>query len=331
MKAELPFLGEAPAIRAALDRVARVAPTRATVLVTGETGTGKELIARLVHAKSDRHQRPFVAVSCGAVTDSLVESELFGHSRGAFTGADRRRPGKFESAHRGTLFFDEVTSMSGRMQAALLRVLQSGEYCPIGTEDTVVCDVRVIAAANRELRELIAGGAFRADLFHRLNIIHISLPPLRDRRSDIALLIDHCLRTFAGQYGRADLRLDPASLRQLLAYSYPGNVRELESIIHRATLLCDGPLISVEGLLDSTPAAVDEATAPSEPAAFHRAKARVVERFERDYLVSALHRSHGVVTEAARISGLSERNFHLKLRKYGLRRDAPPSAPLRTG
>jgi DNA-binding NtrC family response regulator len=318
------FVGEAPAIKTALDLLNRVAPTHATVLVTGETGTGKELIARLLHARSDRADRPFLAVSCGALSDSLVESELFGHSRGAFTGAAGRRAGKFEAAHRGTLFFDEVTSMSNRMQTALLRVLQSGDYCPVGADEPVLCDVRVVAAANQELRDLVAAGTFRADLFYRLNIIRVELPPLRARRSDIPILLDHYLRMFAERYTRDELRLDAASRRQLLAYDYPGNVREMETIIHRATLLSDGPVISVEGLLEpaSPPAPAIPATAT--PGTFHRAKASVVERFERDYLISALHQSRGIVTEAARVSGLSERNFHLKLRKYGLSRHHLP-------
>jgi DNA-binding NtrC family response regulator len=314
------FVGEAPAIKTALHLLNRVAATHATVLITGETGTGKELIARLLHTRSERAGRPFLAVSCGAISDSLVESELFGHSRGAFTGASGRRSGKFEAAHGGTLFLDEVTSMSNRMQAALLRVLQSGDYCPVGTDEPVVCDVRVVAAANQELRDLVAAGSFRADLFYRLNIIRVELPPLRARRSDIPILLDHYLRVFAEHYGRGELRLDSVSRRQLLAYDYPGNVRELETIIHRATLLVDGPVISVDGVLE--PASTERAAASRmlETGTFHRAKAHVVERFERDYLLSALRESRGIVTEAARVSGLSERNFHLKLRKYGLSR-----------
>jgi DNA-binding NtrC family response regulator len=300
--------------------VNRVAPTHATVLIIGETGTGKELIARILHARSDRADRPFLAVSCGAISDSLVESELFGHSRGAFTGAAARRAGKFEAAHRGTLFLDEVTSMSNRMQTALLRVLQSGDYCPVGSDEPVVCDVRVVAAANRELRDLVAAGTFRADLFYRLNIIRIELPPLRARRADLPILMDHYLRMFGDRYGRTHLRLDAVSRRELTAYDYPGNVRELETILHRATLLSDGPVISVEGLLEPVRLATPTIPPTTESGTFHRAKANVVERFERDYLISALHRSQGIITEAARVSGLSERNFHLKLRKYGLGR-----------
>lgn len=316
-----PFLGEDPRTRAAIQLAERVAPTPATVLIVGETGTGKELVARLVHARSLRSSHPFLAVNCGAVADTLVESELFGHARGAFTGANVRKPGKFESANRGTLFLDEVTSMSAGMQAALLRVLQSGEYCPVGATVSMVCDVRVVAAANRELRPLIDGGAFRADLFYRLNIIRITLPPLRERPGDIPILIDHFLNRYGERIGKRGLRLDSVSKRQLMSHDYPGNVRELESIVQRAVLCSDGSVISVEGLIET--GTVPSAAHALETAGnFHRAKAQVVARFERDFVTSALRRSHGVITEAARLSGLSERNFHLKLRKYGLVREA---------
>lgn len=334
-KQEEPLLvGRCPAIRAALNLVARVAPTRATVLITGETGTGKELIARLLHGNSDRANRPLLAVNCGAVAESLVESELFGHARGSFTGANTRRAGKFAAADGGTLFFDEVTSMSERLQAALLRVLQSGEYCPIGSDCSLMCDVRVVAAANRELRDLVEEGTFRADLFYRLNIIRIHLPPLRQRPADLPLLIDHYLQMYAHRYGRGELAVEPASLRELLDYDYPGNVRELDTIIHRATLLSEGPLVSVSGLLeshvklgsDAVPARID-----ADNSSFHVAKAQVVERFERDYLTTALRRSRGVITEAAKATGLSERNFHLKLRKYGLGHETPADASMPAG
>jgi DNA-binding NtrC family response regulator len=318
---DLPFVGEDSRVLAALNLVARVAPTPATVLIIGETGTGKELIARLLHAKSERTAGPFLALNCGALTESLVESELFGHTKGAFTGAGDRKLGKFEAANRGTLFLDEVPSMSAGLQAALLRVLQSGEYCPVGMAMPVQCDVRVVAAANRDLRDLVASGGFRADLFHRLNIIRIVLPPLRERRTDLPLLIQHHLSRFAQRYGRPELRLDPVSFRHLLAYDYPGNVRELETILHRAVLMSDGAVISVEDLSDSEP---DSHPTPIDLGDFHLAKARVVERFERDYLLAVLDRCHGVVTQAAEASGLSERNFHLKLRKYGLGRRAAP-------
>jgi DNA-binding NtrC family response regulator len=306
-------------VRSALRLVDRVAPTPATVLIVGETGTGKEVVARMLHARSGRAAQPFLAVNCGAIADTLVESELFGHVRGAFTGASTRQAGKFEAAHRGTIFLDEVTSTSGGMQAALLRVLQSGEYFPVGATTPLRCDVRVVAAAAPDLKSLVTAGAFRPDLFYRLNIIRIDLPPLRERLDDLPLLVAHILRHHPVCQGR---QLDPASMELLRAHDFPGNVRELESILQRAALLGDGPVISVEGLLDlgSGRANGRDDRAADRVQDFHVAKAMVVERFEREFLESALHRSRGVVTEAARLSGLSERNFHLKLRKYGLGR-----------
>lgn len=322
------LIGEDPKLRAALRLAERVAPTPATVLIVGETGTGKELVARLLHQRSTRAAQTFLSINCGAVAESLVESELFGHTRGAFTGAHARQAGKFEVAHKGTLFLDEVTSMSGALQAALLRVLQSGEYYPVGAALPATCDVRVVAAANRELQELVTAGSFRADLYYRLNIVRIALPPLRERRDDIPSLVEHFLARHAERLGKRPPRFDSASTRQLLAYHYPGNVRELESIVQRAMLLGDGPLLSTEGLFDAQPPddmvpatpVLGWASLAEELHDFHRAKAVVVERFERDFIVAALHRTHGVVTEAAQACGLSERNFHVKLRKYGLAR-----------
>ena len=313
------FIGEDAQICAALRLSERVAPTPATVLIVGETGTGKELIARYVHAKSNRAKAEFLAVNCGALAESLIESELFGHTRGAFTGANARKEGKFEAAHRGTLFLDEVTSMGSGLQSALLRVLQSGEYCPVGATRPMVCDVRVIAAANRELSELVKAGTLRADLYYRLNIVRIALPPLRDRRRDLPALIDYFLKRHGAQLGRPNLQLDSSSMRRLANYAFPGNVRELQSIIHRAVLYCDGPTISVEGLLEDAPEMHAEPETSAPGVNFHAAKARVVETFERDYIFSALQRCRGVVADAARTSGLSERNFHLKLRKYDKR------------
>ena len=314
-----PYIGDDPRVLSALWLIDRVAPTPATILIVGETGTGKEMVARMVHARSPRASQPFLAVNCGAIADTLVESELFGHVRGAFTGATTRRAGKFEAAHRGTIFLDEVTSTSPGMQAALLRVLQSGEYCPVGATTPLHCDVRVVAAAGPDLTSLVASGDFRADLFYRLNIIRVNLPPLRERLDDLPLLVAHILRSHPVCKGR---RLDARSLDLLRGYDFPGNVRELESILQRAALLGDGPVISVEGLLDPiTETAAQRADrAPDDAGDFHSAKAVVIERFERAFLTSALNRSGGVIIDAARLSGLSERNFHLKLRKYGLGR-----------
>jgi DNA-binding NtrC family response regulator len=311
------YVGNDPRVRAALRLVDRVAPTPATVLIIGETGTGKDIVARMLHARSMRAEHPFLAVNCAAIADTLVESELFGHMRGAFTGAMSRQAGKFEAAHKGTIFLDEVTSMSPGMQAALLRALQSGEYCPVGATMPLRCNVRVIAAAGPDLMSRVANKEFRADLFYRLDIIRISLPPLRERLDDLPLLVEHTLRSHPACHGR---QLDAASMDLLRAHDFPGNVRELESILQRAALLSDGPEISVAGLLDPAPSprTSDRAVSLETVRDFHDAKANVIERFERAFLTSALTRSRGVITEAARSCGLSERNFHVKLRKYGL-------------
>ena len=315
------YIGDDPRVRSTLRLIDRVAPTPATILIVGETGTGKEMVARMIHARSPRALQPFLAVNCGAIADTLVESELFGHVRGAFTGATARRAGKFEAANHGTIFLDEVTSTSPSMQAALLRVLQSGEYCPVGATTPLHCDVRIVAAAGPDLTNLVASGDFRADLFYRLNIIRIELPPLRERLNDLPLLVAHILRSHPVCQGR---RLDASSLDLLRSYEFPGNVRELESILQRAALLADGPVISVDGLLD--PVRATTAKHPDRTPVVPKLEmtlgqaARVVERFERAFLVSALNRSGGVIINAARASGLSERNFHVKLRKYGLAR-----------
>jgi two-component system, NtrC family, response regulator len=316
------YIGDDPRVRSTLRLIDRVAPTPATILIVGETGTGKEMVARMIHARSPRALQPFLAVNCGAIADTLVESELFGHVRGAFTGATARRAGKFEAANHGTVFLDEVTSTSPSMQAALLRVLQSGEYCPVGATTPLHCDVRIVAAAGPDLTTLVGSGDFRADLFYRLNIIRVELPPLRERLNDLPLLVAHILRSHPVCQGR---RLDAPSLDLLRAYDFPGNVRELESILQRAALLADGPVISVDGLLDPMSVATPERSdrTPADGEDFHSAKARVVERFERAFLASALNRSRGVIIDAARASGLSERNFHVKLRKYGLARGEP--------
>ncbi|MGH8722437.1 MAG: sigma-54-dependent transcriptional regulator, partial [Burkholderiales bacterium] len=225
-----------PAMHAVLDLVERAAPTDATLLIQGESGTGKELIARGVHHASARAARPFVAVNCGAVPEALLESELFGHMRGAFTGAVASKPGLFEEAHGGTLFLDEIGDMPAALQVKLLRALQSGEMRRLGATQAMTIDVRVLAATNRDLAELIRQEKFREDLFYRLNVIQVVLPPLRERREDIPALAEHFLARSAGRLGR-ELRLSPEALERLLRYPWPGNVRELENAMERAAIL----------------------------------------------------------------------------------------------
>jgi DNA-binding NtrC family response regulator len=310
------LLGCDPRIREVLEVVRRVADTDATVLIRGETGTGKELVARLLHERSRRANAPLVAVNCGAMPESLLEAELFGATRGAYTGALTARIGKFEAAGSGTIFLDEVATMTSAMQVALLRVLQSGEFTPVGTSQPRLSAARVVAAANTDLKALVAQGQFRADLYYRLNVIQLDLPPLRERSGDVPLLAEHFLATYRTRYGKVGLTMSPELVAELCSHDFPGNVRELENLIHRAVVLAERDTLTVDDLPRDF--AHRASTTRSVPDAFHAAKAFLVERFERDFLQAALERAHGVITEAARQVGLSERVFHVKLRKYGI-------------
>jgi transcriptional regulator with GAF, ATPase, and Fis domain len=322
------FIGDDPKIRRAIKLANLVAATDATVIITGETGTGKELIARSLHLQSTRRNRPLVSVNCGALNESILESELFGHVKGAFTGADHSRVGKFEAAHGGTIFLDELAEMKPPFQVALLRILQSGEYIPVGLSESRYCDVRVIAATNRNLGHLVESGAFRPDLYYRLNVICIELPPLRERRSDISRLIDHFLQVFGEEYGKGSIKLEPDAREVLLAYHYPGNVRELENLIRRAVILSEDGAVTLELLPRELvePAghgAIRPAREPSvQPcstlAGFHEARDQALKAFEQAYLTTALRENCGIVSRAARRTKLSERNFHKKLSLYGI-------------
>jgi DNA-binding NtrC family response regulator len=300
-----------------LDLVEQVADTTATVLITGESGTGKELIAQLIREHSSRRNKAFVAVNCGAIPESLQESEFFGHMRGAFTGATERKVGKLELADGGTIFLDEIGEMSKSLQVALLRTLQSGEYSPVGSPETRYCDVRVLAAANRKLLDLVDSGEFRRDLYYRLNIIHLEVPPLREREGDALLLCEYFVESLGENYQKPGLRLAPETRDLLLSYDYPGNVRELENIIRRAIILCRGAQIEPQHLSPEVREAV--LSPSSEPASlddFQSAKARAIETFERAYLTNILRKCGGIVSRASEYSGLSERNFHEKLKRY---------------
>ncbi len=316
---QIALLGNDARVLAVAEIVRRVADAEATVLIHGETGTGKEVVARMLHVTSCRSREPFVAVNCGALPESLLESELFGATKGAYTGALTSRTGKFEAAQRGTIFLDEVASMSQPMQVALLRVLQSGEFTPIGTSTPRVSQARVVAAVNTDLSGLVAEGTFRADLYYRLNVIQIDLPPLRERRDDVLVLADHFLATFAAKYGKRGLTLSDGARACLRHHQYPGNVRELENAIHRAVVLTEGLVVGVHDLPPQFVPVRDDAGDRWRAKAFHHAKAVHVARFEREFLSAALEQTRGVVVDAARRVGLSERVFHIKLRKYGMR------------
>jgi len=242
------IIGKSAPMQRIYQLIEKVAPTKATVLITGESGTGKELIARAIHFNSPRSSRPFISVNCGALPETLLESELFGHERGAFSGAVSQRKGRFELAHEGTLFLDEISEMPTPLQVKLLRILQEMEFERVGGSQTLKVDVRMVAASNRVIKDEVAEGRFRADLFYRLNVVNIHLPPLRERTDDIPLLINHFLAKYAQQDGRPKISIDPDALRCLLDYAWPGNVRELENVIERVVILCNGEEIRTKDL-----------------------------------------------------------------------------------
>ena len=326
-KKDIRFVSRNSQIRDVLKRVDHVADTDATVLITGESGTGKDLIAQLLHQKSSRYNKPFIAINCGALSDTLLESELLGHSAGAFTGAISKKIGKFEAANGGTIFLDEMSEMSKLMQVKLLRVLQSGEFSPVGVAENRFCDVRIIAATNRDLFPLIEEGSFRNDLYYRLNIIQFKLAPLRARKEDLDVLVPHFLNKYGSVYDKVGLRMCADTLRVLMTYDFPGNVRELENIIQGAVINCRDGLITPDCIQLEGRGKKQRSLASAEISNnFHEAKASVIEEFERDFLVSVLQKCGGIVSRAAMVSGLSERNFYAKLRKYDI-----PNMALRTG
>ena len=305
------IMGCSPTIEEALNVVARAAPSRATVLLRGESGTGKELMARAVHEASPRAAHPFVAVNCAALNKGLIESELFGHEKGAFTGADARRTGRFEQADGGTLFLDELAEIPLDVQVKLLRVLQERKVERVGSGVEIEVDVRLIGATNRDLAALVAQGAFREDLFYRLNVVAVELPPLRQRKDDIPLLADHFLARYAEENDKAVGEISKEALDLLTRYAYPGNVRELQNIVERAVVMARGPVVTRADL----PAEVQQAA----PAPVADTLPAQVEELEKKAIAQALERANGVQSRAAEILGLTERNLRYKLKKYGLR------------
>jgi Nif-specific regulatory protein len=312
------IIGSGSAMTKMLDLVAKVADTDATVLIQGENGTGKELIARALHYNSSRRDQPFVTVNCGAIPADLIESELFGHEKGAFTGAVKDKRGKFELADGGTIFLDEIGEMAPALQVKLLRVLQDGTFTPVGSETGKQCDVRVLAATNRDLKKMLADGTFREDLYYRLNVINLTVPSLRERREDILLLIDHFLRKY--NKGENLPRLSKAAEQLMLDFDYPGNIRQLENIIHRAVILCKGEVIEAHHLPDELQApAIYGYTEKEGPVTFQDRKQRAIEKFERDELIRILTLTGGKVRESARVAGMDVKNFSEKLQRYGIK------------
>ncbi len=319
------IIGESGQMLEVLSLVRRVAPSEATILIRGESGTGKELIAKAIHFASPRASGPLIKVNCAALPETLLESELFGHEKGAFTGAVTSRQGRFELANGGTIFLDEIGDLPLHLQAKLLRVLQEREYEKVGSSRPVAVNVRILAASHRPLEDLIKAGQLREDLYYRLNVVTISLPPLRDRRPDLAPLIDHFLRLFAEKNGKTIRGLTHEARDILLRYDYPGNVRELENIIERAVVLTRDDVIGIRDLpLTVQNPEVEGDREPNLTVA--------VEGLERRMIRDALARSDDVQTHAAELLGISERALRYKLIKYGFREEAssPDSDPEET-
>ena len=307
------IIGESGRMQEVLALAKRVAPSDATVLIRGESGTGKELIARAIHFNSPRASGPLVNLNCAALPEQLLESELFGHEKGAFTGAVAQRKGRFEQADGGSIFLDEIGDLSPALQVKLLRVLQERQFERVGGNKTISANVRVMAATHRDLEQAMREGTFRDDLYYRLNVVTIQIPPLRERREDISLLLEHFLRKFAEKNRRDVTGLTAAARDALLKYDYPGNVRELENIVERAILLCRGRVIDLEDL----PATVRPGQrGPAEP--LPRDLPGVLADIERQAIESALERSGGIQTQAAETLGISERVLRYKMKKYGL-------------
>jgi Nif-specific regulatory protein len=309
------MIGRSPLLREALTRAAQVARTETTVLITGESGTGKELVARALHYASPRADGPVVAVNCAALPDTLLESELFGHERGAFTGADRQKPGRFELASRGTLFLDELGELSPGVQVKLLRVLQEREYQRLGGTATLKADVRLIAATNRDLAADMAAGRFRSDLFYRLSVFNVHLPPLRERGDDVLLLADSFIRTLAAKMGKPDVALSRDAVELLRRHPWPGNIRELQNAIERGLITCDGALVTAAHLAIPLPSA--QAASPRPPEAVRPGTASMaLDELERKAIIDALERTHGHKARAAALLGLTRFQLYSRLKRY---------------
>jgi formate hydrogenlyase transcriptional activator len=327
------MVGSSPALLDVLRRIEQVAPTDATVLVYGETGTGKELIARAIHKRSPRRERPLVKVNSSAISAGLVESELFGHVKGAFTGAIERHVGRFALADHGTIFLDEVGELPLEAQVKLLRVLQEQEFEPVGSSQTVRVDVRVIAATNRDLAEAVRAGRFRADLFYRLNVVELRVPPLRERASDIPQLAMFFLARFAKKFGRSADTISAETMDRLVSYPWPGNIRELQNVIERAVVLSRGPALQLDrdllpapSRLDPEPGVARQELGRPQDKPVSAGLAAALEETERAHIVAALERADGVIEGprgAAKILEIHPNTLRSRMEKLGIRRSGP--------
>ncbi len=311
------IISDSEEMETVLNIAGRAAPSKATVLITGESGTGKELIARAIHYASPRKNEPFVAVNCAALAGTLLESELFGHEKGAFTGAERQRKGRFEMANNGTLFIDEVGEIPLATQVKLLRVLQEQAFERVGGTELLRVNVRIVAATNRNLEEMIATGRFRDDLYYRLNVVRINVPPLRKRKTEIPRLIDHFLQKYTAENHKTIQGVSREAMDLLLKYDYPGNVRELENSMEQAVVLTRGPLISTLDLPLTLRGLAPDAA--KRDALTTGTFVQRVEAFEQELIHKALESAQGVQTQAAKILGITERHLRYKFKKYGLK------------
>jgi Nif-specific regulatory protein len=306
------IIGSSGPVRQMYEQMAQVAATNTTVLIRGESGTGKELIAHAIHYNSPRANKPFVKVSCAALPDSLIESELFGYEKGAFTGAESRKKGRFELAEGGTLFLDEIGDINLTTQVKLLRVLQEREFERLGSTETIKVNVRLLAATNKDMERAIAAGTFREDLYYRLNVFSIFVPPLRERKADLLLLVDHFLEKFSHEHRKSIKRISTPAIDMLMSYHWPGNVRELENTLERAVLMCDGQVVHGHHLPPSLQ------TAEASGTVTRVSLGDAVAGFEKDLIQDALKTTRGNRAKAARLLDTTERVLNYKVRKYSI-------------
>jgi DNA-binding NtrC family response regulator len=316
------IVGQGPAIKRVLAMVQKVAPSKATVLLTGESGTGKELFARAIHHLSPRRDQAFIAINCAAIPDTLLESELFGHEKGAFTGAVAQKQGKFELADGGTIFLDEVGELSQGVQAKLLRVLQDSSFERVGGTKLVRVDARVISSTNANLQQVMEEKKFREDLFYRLNVFPVHIPPLRERPEDIGLITQFFLSRLAPELGKSSVKISEEALKLLESYSWPGNVRELENVLERAAILCGNDSIQAQDLeIDLQRKPLASPSTPPKEQTLHAATAEAAERIERALILTTLDKTKGNKSKAARILGVSYMTLLTKIKKYGLKKE----------
>ncbi len=336
------LIGRSGPMQGVFEIIERVANTPSTVLVTGESGTGKELVAKALHQNSDRRAKPFIKINCAAIPKNLMESELFGYEKGAFTGATSAKPGRFELADEGTLFLDEIGEIPVEMQVKLLRAIQESEFERVGGIKTIKVNVRLITATNRDLEKAVASGAFREDLFYRLNVVPLVLPPLRDRPGDIPLLVDHIIERFRHRLNKSIKGIDPDALDVLSAHHWPGNIRELENVLERTILFCDGDIIGRSDLpaelvagpkvnssyatdhaIDAARNAVASGSDPQEGVSLKDAVRAETSRLEKELIAHALGETSGNVTQAAKLLKISRKSLQMKMKDFGLRDQAP--------